>query len=124
VSWRILLACAALVACTMTSRRELGPRSMLAESTMLPDLSPADRATLCLWWSNELGGGGRTEHCSDCHDGGCAEWDITVNTEQQCIQFLDTATCTATVKQVEDCAFDQELDLCASPPTCAVLDAC
>ena len=120
--WRILLACA-LAACTMTSRRDF-PASGLAGNVRLTDLSAQDRATLCEWWSTQLGGGGRSEHCSDCHGGGCIEWDVTVNTVEQCVQFLESATCSATVKNVEDCVFDQAPDLCASPASCAVLDAC
>ena len=128
MSWRILLACAVLVSCTtMSSRRESpdpGPRSGLAEDTPLTDLSSADRTTLCMWWTAALGGAGHTTHCSECHGGGCSDWDVTINTVEQCVQFLQTATCSATVKDVENCAFDQEADVCGSPASCTTLDGC
>jgi len=101
-----------------------GPRSGLAETGLVRDLSPADQIALCNWWSMTLGGPEHMQSCSSCTGDACIDWDVSVSTQAACVEWLSGLTCAATVQDAENCAFAQVPDLCASPTACDVLDGC
>lgn len=123
VSLACVIGCATNSPQPKSQVEDPGPRSGLAEDTMIRSLGAADQALLCTWWGDTLGDG-RVQHCTDCQAGGCTEWDVAVSTQADCVAWLTGLTCNATVRDAEDCAFAQEPDLCASVAACRVLDGC
>jgi hypothetical protein len=124
-----LLAGATLIACANSTERseplpEPGPRSGLTETAEVRVLSTAERDRLCAWWAETLGGVGRMQSCSECSGDSCIDWDVSVSTMVDCVNWLATISCGVTVEEAEDCAFALVPDLCASPPACDTLDPC
>jgi hypothetical protein len=124
----MIVSCVALFACTASSTsqdpEDPGPRSGLSEDASIGDLSSTEREALCMWWGETLAGVGRQQQCSECEGDACVDWTISVSTLADCIEWLETVSCHATIRQAEDCAFSQIPDLCASPAACDPLDAC
>ena len=128
----IVIASLFIVACSSSpssseepgATQDPGPRSGLAEDTLIRDLSNADRSNLCSWWAETLGGVGRMQSCAECSDNACTDWDVSVSTNADCVAWLATVQCEVTVHTAEDCAFAQQPDLCAFPSACDPFDGC
>jgi hypothetical protein len=95
------------------------------QSRALSDLGPGEMVELCTWEVTTLGGPGFMHGCSECTGDACTDWNVTVNTVEQCVAQLHAlAACGTTVGTDEACVLDQAADLCATPASCQPLDAC
>lgn len=102
---------------------EQGERSGLPSDEMLSSLSVDDQMALCTWWEGVLGVG-RVEHCSECNGDACTDYQVATSTLDECMAWLGSTQCNATVEQAENCAFAQDADFCATTDECALLDGC
>lgn len=88
-----------------------GPSSGLNRSEALTSLTATQRTQLCDWSAGRFGGWGVTKHCADGTTVSSAESEAT------CTYQLSnaSASCTATVGNVEDC-IDQAVPTCSAVP--------
>ncbi len=118
------VACSALMACSSSSSTGSGSSSGpgIDPSTRLADLTPAERATLCDWSAQQMGG---YDLKIRCDDGGDYE---TPPSQAWCVAHWALGpNCSATVGQAESC-LQLGINSCDSPsvrssPDCLAMTA-